>query len=91
MLDISDQVDFTDYFIICTGTSDRMLDSISNAVKDEIRDKYKVHSKVQGKADGGWVLIDIGDIVVHLFSPDRRDFYSLEELWDEAKVLLKLQ
>lgn len=91
LMDVSNQVDFTDYFIICTGTSDRMLDSLSKAVSDEIRDQYKVHSKIQGKPSGGWILIDIGNIVVHIFSPDRRDYYSLEELWNEAKVLLKLQ
>jgi len=46
---------------------------------------------VQGIAEGGWMLLDIGDIVVHIFSPDRRNYYSLEELWNESKILLKLQ
>ena len=90
-MDVREQVDFTDYFIICTGTSDRMLQSLSDAVKNEIREKYQAHCIVQGIAEGGWMLLDIGDIVVHIFSPDRRNYYSLEELWNESKILLKLQ
>ena len=91
LMDVREQVDFTDYFIICTGTSDRMLQSLSDAVKNGIREKYQVHCIVQGIAEGGWMLLDIGDIVVHIFSPDRRNYYSLEELWNESKILLKLQ
>ncbi|MGD8406900.1 MAG: RsfS/YbeB/iojap family protein, partial [Anaerolineales bacterium] len=47
--------------------------------------------RVEGEARGGWLVVDYGDVVLHLFSPDQRDYYKLEELWSEGKVLLKLQ
>lgn len=89
-MDISKQVSFTDYFIICSGSSSRMLQSLADVVMDKIRDEYHLHGKKQGAGDGGWILIDLGDIVVHLFSPERREFYQIEDLWKEAKTLVKL-
>lgn len=90
-MDIKDVVSFTDYFVICTGTSDRMLDALANAVLDDMRSKHHKRGKKQGLARDGWVIVDYGDIVIHLFSPDQREFYQLEELWDDGKVLLRLQ
>lgn len=90
-MDISDQVDFTDYFIICTGTSDRMISALADVVVKEMRTQYQIHARTQGVAEGGWLLIDFGDIIVHIFSPEKREYYSLEDLWHEAKVLLKLE
>jgi ribosome-associated protein len=87
-MDVREQVDFTDYFIICTGTSDRMLQSLSDAVKNEIREKISSSLHCARHRRRGWMLLDIGDIVVHIFSPDRRNYYSLEELWNESKILL---
>lgn len=91
LLDIKDVVSFTDYFVICTGTSDRMLDALASAVLDDARTKHRKKGKKQGLARDGWVVVDLGDVVVHLFSPDQRDFYLLEELWEDGKVLLRLQ
>ncbi|HNA90531.1 MAG TPA: ribosome silencing factor [Anaerolineales bacterium] len=91
LLDLKEIVSFTDYFILCTGTSDRMLDALANTAIDEIRKKYKKKSKKQGNSRDGWVVVDYGDVVVHLFSPDQRDYYQLEELWEDGKVLLRVQ
>jgi ribosome-associated protein len=91
LLDIKDVVSFTDYFVICSGTSDRMLDALASAVLDDMRTNHRKKGKKQGLARDGWVVIDFGDVVVHLFSPDQRDFYLLEELWEDGKVLLRLQ
>ena len=68
-----------------------MMDALAKAVVDDIRKKHRRKGKLQGFSRDGWVIIDYGDIVVHLFSPDQRDFYNLEELWEDGKVLLKLQ
>jgi ribosome-associated protein len=84
-------VSFTDYFVICNGTSDRMLDALANVVIDDMRTKHHKRGKKQGLSRDGWVVVDLGDVVVHLFSPDQRDFYQLEELWEDGKVLLRLQ
>jgi ribosome-associated protein len=91
LLDIHDVAIFTDYFIICTGTSDRMIDSLSNAVREAAKQKHNIIARTEGKSSEGWDVVDLGDIVVHLFSPDQRDYYKLEELWSEGKVLLRLQ
>ncbi len=91
LLDLKEIVSFTDYFIICTGTSDRMVDALANASIEDIRANHKKKGKKQGFARDGWVIVDFGDVVLHLFSPDQREFYNLEELWEDGKVLLKLQ
>lgn len=91
LIDLKGIVSFTDYFIICTGTSDRMLNALADAAIDDMRVKHHKKGKKQGFARDGWVVVDYGDVVVHLFSPDQRDFYDLEELWRDGKVLLRLQ
>jgi ribosome-associated protein len=68
-----------------------MIDALANAVLDDIRVKHEKRGKKQGLARDGWVIADFGDVVLHLFSPDQRDFYQLEELWENGKVLLRLQ
>ena len=91
MLDLIDIASFTDYFVICNGTSDRMLDALAKTVVDAMREQHKKKSRVEGEARGGWLVVDYGDVVLHLFSPDQRDYYKLEELWNEGKVLLRVQ
>lgn len=91
LMDIIDIASFTDYFVICTGTSDRMLDALANAAIDEIKKKYRRKARKQGLARDGWVVVDFGDVVVHLLSPDQRDYYQIEELWEDGKILLRLQ
>ncbi len=91
MLDLKDIASFTDYFVVCNGTSDRMLDALAKSVVDEMRSQHKKKGRVEGEARDGWLVVDYGDVVVHLFSPDQRDYYQLEELWDEGKILLRLQ
>lgn len=84
-------VAFTDYFVICTGTSDRMLNALADAVLEDMREKHRRKGRKEGMASDGWQIVDYGSVVVHLFSPDQREYYSLEELWGEGKVLLRLQ
>ena len=91
ILNVNEISAFADYFIICTGTSDRMIDALANASLDDIRKKHRKKGKKEGNSRDGWVVVDYGDVVVHLFSPDQRDFYQLEELWEGGKVLLRLQ
>jgi ribosome-associated protein len=68
-----------------------MLDALAKATIEDIRSKHDKKGKQQGLARDGWVIIDYGDVVVHLFSPDQRDFYNIEELWEDGKVLLRVQ
>ena len=90
ILNISEVSVIADYFVIANGTSDRMIDSLANYVVDGVRDECKIHGTVQGVTGGGWMLIDYGDVIVHIFSPDRRSYYSIEDLYKESKVLLRV-
>jgi len=91
LLDITDIASFTDYFVICNGTSGRMLDALADTVLKQTRAQLKKRGRKEGESHDGWLVIDYGDVVLHLFSPDQRAYYKLEELWDEGKVLLKVQ
>ena len=91
LLDLKDIASFTDYFVLCNGTSDRMLDALANEVVDNMREQYKKRGRKEGQARDGWLVVDYGDVVVHLFSPDQRAYYQLEELWSDGKVLLRVQ
>jgi len=91
LLDLQGLAPFTDYFVICSGTSDRMLRALADAAVDRVREQFQLRARVEGEPRDGWILVDFGDIILHLFSPDRRDYYQLEELWESGKVLLRLQ
>jgi len=83
--------DFTDYFVICSGTSERMINALVDDVLDDLRDKHRIKARPEGSPQDGWVLVDYGNVIVHIFSPEKRDYYQLEELWGDGKVLLHLQ
>jgi ribosome-associated protein len=91
LIDIQEIADFADFFVICSGTSDRMLQALSDEVIRSIRKQYHLRGRIEGIPQDGWILVDYGDVILHLFSPDRRSFYRLEELWGNGKVLLRLQ
>jgi len=91
LLDVTGIASFTDYFIICNGSSTRLLNALAETLDRAARTEFSLHSRIEGKSDDGWILLDMGDIVVHLFSPDQRKFYSLDELWTEGKVIVKFQ
>lgn len=90
-MDIRDLAVFADYFVICSGTSDRMLQALADAVREYAHQAYGLSTRTEGRAQDGWMLVDLGDVIVHLFSPDRRNYYRLEELWSHGKILLRLQ
>ena len=68
-----------------------MLRSLMHAVLDEVKGKYQLDGNVEGVADSGWIAIDLIDIVIHLFSPDQREFYLLEDLWKNGKLILRVK
>ena len=91
LLDIKENASFTDYFIICTATSNRMLNALADGVIEKTRVEHKRKGRIEGKPETGWLVVDYGDIVVHLFDEDLRRYYKLEELWKDGKVLLRVQ
>ena len=91
LLDVRGQCMFADYFIIGTGTSDRMLGALAEGVREAGGEKRHARGKTEGRPHSGWILVDLGSVIVHLFSPDRREYYALEELWHEGKVVLRVE
>jgi ribosome-associated protein len=91
LMDIHELADFADYFVICSGTSDRMLRALADSVIEKVKKATQQRGRLEGEPQDGWLLIDFGDVVVHLFAPDRRSYYRLEELWGRGKIVLHLQ
>jgi ribosome-associated protein len=91
LLDIKELVSFTDYFVICTATSSRMLNALADGIVEKTRVDHKRKGRIEGSPDAGWMVVDYGDIVVHLFDDELRRYYKLEELWKDGKVLLRVQ
>ena len=91
MLDIHGISDFTDYFVICSGTSERMLEALADDVMRQMRNQNQIRGRLEGLPQDGWILVDYGGVILHLFSHTRRDYYRLEDLWGEGKILLHLQ
>jgi len=91
LLDIRGIAIFADFFVFCSGTSERMLTALAKATVEQVGAKHDTRGRIEGAATDGWVLVDFGDVVVHLFSPDKREYYDLETLWKQGKVLLRLQ
>jgi ribosome-associated protein len=91
VLDIRELSVIADYFVICTGANARQIQAIADAIEDKV-DSLKLKPRpFEGRASTGWVLLDCGDVIVHIFGPMERDFYRLERLWSGAPALVFVQ
>ena len=88
LLDISQVANFTDFFVIASAGSARQFEALSEAMKDL---PETAPPRREGTSDSGWQLFDFGDVVVHLFSPDERAYYNLEECWSAGRQLLRIE
>lgn len=91
LLDIRELTPFADFFVICNGTSDRQIKAIGDAIEESLRPHVEKPPRREGTPRSGWYLLDYGDLIVHIFSPEQRDFYRIERLWERGKTLLTLQ
>lgn len=91
LLDLQELAPLSDYFVICSGSSDRTINALMDAAVDVAREKFKIKPRREGKPEEGWLLADYGSVVVHVFSNHQREYYRLEDLWSEAKILLHVQ
>jgi ribosome-associated protein len=73
-----------DYFVICHGNSDKQVQAIAREIKDKVEEQENLVKRIEGFNEARWVLVDIGDIVVHVFHKDERGYYNLERLWGDA-------
>ena len=84
MLDLRSVSDFTDYFVIASGSNQRQVQAIAKAIEETLlQEGVKAHH-VEGAQQGRWVLLDFGDFVAHIFDEDRRRYYRLEDIWSDA-------
>ena len=92
LLDIRSIATVADYFVVMSTGSDRQLGAIVREMGESLRNDEGVRPlRVEGQAASGWVLMDYGDVVVHVFSAEQRGFYRLEELWSSAVPLVRMQ
>ena len=92
LLDVRDALKIADYFVIVTGKNSRHLRAMADELRRAARTAGIRVPREEGRAeDGRWVLVDFGDVVVHLFSADKRSYYDLESLWHAGRVVVRMQ
>jgi ribosome-associated protein len=91
LLDASKVCSFADYFVICSGESERQISSIYDEVWHRLKHEGILPDHREGTADSGWLLLDFGDIIVHIFDQLEREYYQLDELWSQATPVLRIQ
>jgi len=91
LLDLTGLTTLADAFVICSGGSERQLGAIADGIIEGMRDEKVRPIGREGTATSHWVLLDFGAVVVHIFTPPERDYYSLEKHWSEAKTVLRVQ
>ena len=84
-LDLRGVLEYTDFFVVCTGNTDRQTRAIHDAIAGTLKhDHGLLPRRVEGLAEARWILLDYLDVVVHLFTPETREYYRLEQLWGEV-------
>ena len=84
-LDLRGVLGYTDYFVLCTGNTDRQTKAIHDRIHQGLKKEHGLlPRRVEGLSEARWILLDYLDVVVHVFTPEARDFYRLEQLWGEA-------
>lgn len=84
VLDVAASLVITDYFVIATGSTDRQVRAIADEIEEKLKEVGLRTIGEEGEREAKWILLDFGDIVVHVFQPDEREFYRLERLWNDA-------
>jgi ribosome-associated protein len=91
LLDVRDLCSFADYFVICAGESARQIGTISEEIVKALKKEGVLPHHREGDTDSGWLLLDYSDVIVHIFGAAEREYYNLDELWQEAKTVLRIQ
>jgi ribosome-associated protein len=95
LMDIRKMSIIADYFVICSGDNERQIRAINRGISEGIDEQWGLdplnHRPTVAQEQAGWVVLDYGSVIVHIFSPQMREFYRLERLWSEAATLLRMQ
>ena len=86
-LDVKGVSSMTDYFVVAEGTVERHVKALANIVMELFREKNRKPVHTEGEKEGDWIVLDYGDVIIHLFIPDLREKYALEQVWKEGKVV----
>jgi ribosome-associated protein len=76
--------------VICTATTERQLRALVDALQEDLGNEGVSALRMEGTPESGWVLVDLGSVIVHLFSPSKRSYYRLEQLWSGARVVVRI-
>jgi ribosome-associated protein len=87
VLDMRKAANFCDYFVVCTGNTDRQVRAVAIGIEQGLDDLGHPAPVKQGSQDARWIILDLSDVVVHIFDPEAREFYGLEHLWQDAKPI----
>ncbi len=91
MLDMSGVCTFADYFVICSGETQRQIEAICKEIDEVLGREGVVPQRREGDIDSGWILMDFGDVIIHIFAATEREYYKLERLWSRATPLIRIQ
>lgn len=91
VIDIHVASTVADCFVICSGENERQLRAIYRDVLEQLEDEGNHPRRIEGTPAAGWILLDYGDVIVHIFDVDQRDFYRIEDVWSDAVTLLAMQ
>ncbi|HSH83506.1 MAG TPA: ribosome silencing factor [Herpetosiphonaceae bacterium] len=91
LLDLRGLSTIADYFVICTAGNERQLRAVLKSLDEDLVKEGARNPRTEGSPDTGWVLLDFSDVIIHLFSPDQREFYRLERLWKQAQPIVVVQ
>ena len=87
VIDIQGKATFADYFVICSGSSERQVNSLTDEVEDRLAEAGLYVKSIEGKQGSGWILMDFGDIIVNLFTREMREKYSIEKVWGGCQFI----
>ena len=87
VIDIQEKASFADYFVICSGTSERQVQSLVDEVEDAFAKEDLLAKSIEGKNGSGWILMDFGDIIVNVFTKEMREKYNIEKVWGDCEFI----
>ena len=91
LLDLRRMTLIADYFVVCNAQSSRQMRAIAEGISETLKDAGERPLRTEGTPESGWLLMDFGSVIAHIFSPELRTYYALEKLWQDAPVVVRMQ
>ena len=91
LLDARGTCSFADYFVMCSAQSNRQIKAVYDEIARSLKSEGLLPHHHEGTVDSGWLLLDYGDVIIHIFAPTERDYYQLDEFWSQASPVVRIQ